>query len=651
MAKKQHKQHPQGRPQHTGKVAERGNAAVSGSGATFGAEKWVALGLALLAFALYANTLGHGFVLDDPLAITKNSVVSKGAGAMPQLLFQHYRMGTEGANASALLYRPLSLMCFALEWSIAPGKPGIGHFMNVLWYALGVGLLYLALRRMAFRFHWLWAAGAALLFAAHPVHTEVVANIKSRDEILAWFFGVAALYHWAGHLGGKGGGRALIWAGGCYFLSLLSKESAVTMLPVFPLVAWTFFGRGAGQSLRQSAWALGPVLLFFLFRTIAFSRATDAGTAIDVMDNPLVAASGFGERSATAFAVLWHYLQLLFFPQPLLSDYSFRHFPLCNWGDPKALAGLVAYATLGAYSIWGMLRRQALAFCVAAFLCAISLYSQLAVVIGTLLGERLLFMPSLWFCLGLVLVLFQLAKLPLHQPEAPSSFGPKTALGMGLVGVFALFFAFKTIQRNPDWRSNLTLFSADSPKAPNSVRLRNGLAEEMYLAAVLPTATAEQRAGFLKVTEENALAAVAIRPNPNSFINLGNVAFVGQNHAQAEQHYLKALELAPNMTVAKRNLAQTYANWGRMEGQKNNNLARCAELYEKAIQFGENNVAVWQDLGTAYGMLGNTAKAIEWFEKTTQADPKNKQAWMNLSIAYRQIGDFAKADACLQRAQ
>jgi len=191
-------------------------------------------------FFFFFNTQFHQYVFYDPLAIGKIDLLKKFFFFFPELFVQHYRAGTEGAGASALLYRPLSLVTFAVEWSIAPGSPFLGHLMNVLWYALTVALLFFSLQRLLAGRHWLLAAGAALLFAAHPLHTEVVANIKSRDEILNLFFGTLALYAWARWLE-RPAFRWLAAALGSYFLALLSKESAVVLLPVFPLAGWFFF--------------------------------------------------------------------------------------------------------------------------------------------------------------------------------------------------------------------------------------------------------------------------------------------------------------------------------------------------------------------------------------------------------------------------
>ncbi len=611
--------------------------------------RWIGPALALLAFGLYVNTFGHQYALDDPLAITKNDLVRRGVSSIPELFFQHYRAGTEGANASALLYRPLSLVSFAIEWSVAPGQPWLGHVVNALWYALTVWLAFVVFRRLLRGYSLWWPVAAVLLFATHPIHTEAVANIKSRDELLCLFFCLGALYSWL-RAQEQPAGRWWAMALVSYLLGLLSKESAVAFWPVFPLAAWFFRHKTVRQSLFSSLPLLVPVVVFLALRAAVLGRVSST-FSISPMDNPIVEASDWGEHTATAFMALWTYLRLLVFPEPLLSDYSYRHLHVVNWSNGEAIAGLLAYAGLLALSVWGLWRRHAWAFASAAFLCSMALYSQLLVVIGTLLGERLLYTPSLWFCLGFSWLVGWLLGVrwtdEKNWPKVKSNL-PAWAV----LSVIALLFGWQTLRRNADWKDNLTLFRADVAKAPASVRLNNGAASELYQYLQGTDSLSEaEMASVLDEVERHSRAAIAVRPNPVSFLNLGNAAAARKQYEEAVRHYEEALRLAPNYGIIRLNLARTYATWGRVEGQQNNNLQRCAELLEKAIEYGTSEPEVLLDLGTAYGLMGNNEKAIHWFEQVVQRDAGNTTAWRNLALAYRAIGEHARAQYCEQKAE
>ncbi|MFN0016372.1 MAG: tetratricopeptide repeat protein [Saprospiraceae bacterium] len=611
---------------------------------------WVGLGLAALAFLLYANTLGHEYVLDDPLAIGKNELVKQGISGIPELLGHHYRAGTEGAGASALLYRPLSLITFAVEWSLAPDNPLIGHLMNALWYALTVTLLFAALRHLLPGRHWLLAAGACLLFSTHPLHTEVVANIKSRDEILNLFFGTAALYGWARWLA-RPSAKWMATALGCYFLALLSKESAVALLPVFPLAGWFFFQKTARQSAGNALLFAVPAVLFLLLRAAVLGQTADK-FEVSEMDNPIVAAAGLGQHTATGFMVLWKYFQLLLVPHPLLSDYSYRHLSVVGWTDWRALAGLVLYGGLAFFAIRGLVRRHPLSFCAAAFLCGVALYSQMPLVIGTLFGERLMYAPSVWFCLAAAWFVWKVTGFDPDQPVdgAVLPEAKKIGAGAGILLAVAVVFGLLTISRNADWRDNMTLFATDSAIAPNSVRLHNGMGSELYARYSFEKNLSEaEKADLLVQMIQHSEAANTIRPNPVSYLNLGNAAIAQKQYAKSIEQYEKALEQAPNYGIARINIGRTYLTWGREEGQKNN-VARAAELLGKALENGIDQADAYLDLGTAYGMMGQNEKAIPLFEKAISMDPRNPTAWRNLSVAYSAIGNTAKADECLRQA-
>ena len=650
MAKKNIKPTSTPRPARAPRPAEKQPALPRETGALN--FWWISAGFAALAFLLYANTLGHQYVLDDPLAIGGNEYVKQGFGGIPKLLGHHYRAGTEGANASALLYRPLSLITFAAEWSLAPGSASFGHFMNVTWYALTAALLFAALRHAFHGYHWLWAAAATLLFTVHPLHTEVVANIKSRDEILNVFFSLAALYAWARWLE-QPAPRWLMTALGAYFLALLSKESAVTFLPVFPLVGWYFFGKNVRESAGHALLFAAPVALFLLLRAGVLAQTAD-NFVVSEMDNPIVEARGFGERAATSFMVLWKYLQLLVFPHSLLSDYSYRHLSVVGWGNWQALAGLAAYGGLIVLAVRGLPRRQVAAFSAAAFLCAAVLYSQLFLVIGTLFGERLMYMPSLWFCTGAALLVWRLSGFNLKPDLLTTDLPPvqKVLPSMALLAVAVIFFALATVSRNPDWKTNIALFTADSAKAPNSVRLHNGIGSELYGQFTNDkNLTAAQKEELLKTIEQHARAAIAIKPNPVSYLNLGNAAIARNQYAAAISQYEEALRLAPQYGIARINIGRTYQGWGREEGKINHNLPRAAELFEKAMEYGMKDAATYLDLGTAYGMMGQNEKAIVQFEQAAALEPENKTVWRNLSIAYRAVGNVAKAEEYAARAK
>ena len=154
--------------------------------------KWIVFAFALL---LYANTLDLKYALDDSLMITDNNFTKKGASGIKDILTNDAFVGFLGKNnlLPGGRYRPLPQVMFAIEKEFFGFNPFVGHLINILLYAFTCMLLFIILNRLFINYKTTnWYLGipftATMLFTAHPLHTEAVANIKGRDEILCLFF-------------------------------------------------------------------------------------------------------------------------------------------------------------------------------------------------------------------------------------------------------------------------------------------------------------------------------------------------------------------------------------------------------------------------------------------------------------------------------
>ena len=153
-------------------------------------------------FILYGNTLTHDYALDDAIVITKNEFTKQGIKGIPDILQNDSFTGFFGEEKNLVTggrYRPLSVITFSLEYELFGLNPFVGHLVNVLLYSvLGILLFGFMLKIGTARFGKketavLLALLSSLFFIAHPLHTEVVANLKGRDEILALTFGLGSM--------------------------------------------------------------------------------------------------------------------------------------------------------------------------------------------------------------------------------------------------------------------------------------------------------------------------------------------------------------------------------------------------------------------------------------------------------------------------
>lgn len=583
------------------------------------------LGLFLVAFLIYANTLGHGFVLDDPLSLELNKNVTAGLSGIGDIISGGYRENNFGGQ----LYRPVSLVQFAIEWELSPNNPFIHHLFNVLWFAMSVCLVFWVIKKWFPNSSVLIPLCTALLFAVHPIHTEVVANIKSRDEIMSLFFMLLALLSWDRYMvKGK-----LIWLISTiiiYFTALISKETAITMFPVFGLAAWYIYNRTLLQSTTKGLVFFIPVILLLVIRQTIFGDAPSV--PVDIMDNPIVGSESFSIRLATASVILLNYLKLLFVPYPLSSDYSFSVIPLAGFADIKVYLSMILHLALLTFAIINIKKRKFLSFSIFAYLMALSLFSQIVIVIGTMFAERLVYLASFWWSAGIIYLISRWLKA-----SGDSIINNKPFVTF--IGSILVVFSFLTIQRNQVWKDNLTLFTSDVATYPQSVRLNNGAAESMIKSIDLVNSE-EEKADILAKAEAYCMQIMKIKPVATAYLTLGNIRLRQKKYEEAIKYYDQVNDLE---SIVKVNTALAYRELGRIAGEKEQNILKSQDMLSKSMKLNANDAETWFLMGVSYGVSGSHQLAAEHFEKAYTINPTSEYA-KNVVMAYKNLGNQAKVD-------
>jgi len=209
----------------------------------------------LIAFSVlvYSHTLFHDFVFDDDIVLVKNQHVINGTEGIAKIWSTNYLNGYQQFNDA--LYRPLSPTVFNMVHSIAGLNPHAFHLVNILVYALLVFIVYKLFNQLFPRKE-KYVFWGVLLFAVHPIHTEVVANIKSLDELLALLLGASASYYILLYKSGK---NTLVQVFILYVLALFSKESAISFLLIIPL--FYYFTEGKISYKKLGFLSLGLLTL------------------------------------------------------------------------------------------------------------------------------------------------------------------------------------------------------------------------------------------------------------------------------------------------------------------------------------------------------------------------------------------------------
>ena len=586
----------------------------------------------LSALLLYANAIGHDYALDDWMYTTGNASVSQGFSAFTDLWTKGSFPGLNGPNGSN--YRPLALFSFMVERQIFGLDPHIGHLINVLLFALSCVLIYVLLTRLFPALNRAFPLLMALLFVFHPVHVEAVANIKGRDDLLCLCFAIVSLLQIHRYV--RTLQAASYWSSVLAFAAcVLSKESGLTFLLVIPLTLYFFTKIEFARMVKLTIPYLAVALLFVVVFKSVLGSITIA--RLPVMDNALLAATSTSDMLATNFVLLGKYVRLLVVPYPLSWDYSYNQIPIVSFASVRAIAGLVLYLGLGAYAAVRARSKDVFAYAILFYLVTLSISSNLFVKIATTLAERLLYTPSLGFCIAVPLLI---AKLLAIDPEAGTV--RKSRWLYGTVGTVLLAFGIILVTRNEAWANNMTLFSAGVITSPNSARAQAALGNELKNEASRTTDPAT-RAGLFKQALARYETAVTIyAEDPDTWFTQADIYRQTGDSDKAVRMYEKALALDPRYVRAIDGLGLTYHSKGDFQN--------AIKAYTRSLTLRPDNPPVRANLANVYDAVGATyfnagdfGKALSSFTEASTYAPDSARIMTNIGSVYVNTGNLPRA--------
>ncbi|MCK6648068.1 MAG: tetratricopeptide repeat protein [Bacteroidia bacterium] len=597
---------------------------------SFDSFKLQALILIFIGFFIYGNSFKNEYALDDGIVIIKNEYVQQGLRGVPKIFKtdsydSFYKQMNAKQQLSGGRYRPLSVVTFALEEQFfgngdkeSPSETVtmVRHMLNVTFYILSVIILLQFLRTYIFKENTIIPFLTCLIFLIHPLHTEVVANIKSRDEILSFLFIILTFMKALQYQEVKQT-KYLVWSLVFYFFALLSKEYAITLLLLLPLLFYVLLKDTFVGSIKKTIPFIAVAVVYLLIRfSIVGVGSTQENT--DVLNNPYMFASS-SEKLATKIEVLNHYLKLMFYPYPLSSDYSYSTIPYTNFADPKVWFSIGFTLLLIFLTFYFFKKRHILSFALAFYLLHLFMISNLVMDIGATMGERLVYHSSFGFALVIAMLFYWFIK----KLNAKSQ---QTALIIfGLL--ITLPCASIVMERNDAWTNDKKLFTTDAWTVPNSA-LVNGNAGKAYVDLSEMDANKSMEKELLGKALLHLHRSVKIHDKyVNGYLNLGVVYFKLKNYEKAEEYWHIAQEIYPNNPFLKRNfgvLATTYFNDAMKVGSKD--VSKAIKGLEKACELDPGNVEYWYNLGGASFTIKDYEKAKQAWTRTLQLKPDHLQA-------------------------
>lgn len=473
----------------------------------------------MLAVLLYLPTVGFDFVYDDVLQITLNPQVNGGSERGFGALFSE---PTPPGN----LYRPLATASYRITFMLGGGAAWIFHLVNVLLYGACAALVYALYQRYLTTGA---AFIAALLFVIHPLHVEVVANSIGRAELLAALGGLGGFLL----LTGSGGIRRSALGAALVFGGALAKESTLT---AYPLALGLVLLRGRAE--RRYGYAVTLFLLCGTFALIYVAlRARALGGALTLtsdgvawVENPVFHLEFF-ERLIPCLKVLGDYVALLLVPVRLSADYSavvgeFHHEVYSPVGALR-IGLFLLYVGL----VWHF-RRERWGFLGWWFLGAFLLTANLVVPIGTIMGERLAFLPSVGF-IGFMVGM---------AAHFRNRFSP-VLVRFSVAGV-VLFFSVRTLVRIPVWQTQERLLSQTVLDQPRSPKALYNYGVELFV-----------RQRDLAGAERIFLAVLSLVPDHLLSLQcLADIALQRGDAVNLERWYRRILELRPGEPLIEEQL-------------------------------------------------------------------------------------------------
>lgn len=576
--------------------------------------------LIVLTFIFYHNTIFNHFSMDDYHINTSNDQTIKGFAGIPEIFSTLYAE----ESGMAYGYRPMVRTSFAIEYQFTSGlssNPYISHFINLLLYIIAVLLLYKVLRRLLLNYNIWFPFLITLLFMAHPTHTEVVASLKNRDVLLNFIFTFIAIWHFVKWTDTSKIKHIIIGAIS-YIFALLSKETAIAQLAVFPLVLY-FFTKIKPKQLGILTSILVSVLALVLISKLMF--LPEISREMKLWENPLIANDSFITLISTGLFTMWFYIKLLFLPYPLLYYYGYNMLPLVGWDNPFVIISLIINLAMLVYAIIKLKEKHILSFAILYFFINMSMYANIVAPVPGIVADRFVFFATISVSILVIWLLFKIFKIPVLIIK--SNTNNKRIIWVSILVLLIIIpFGYYTNIRNTQWRTQYSLYKADMPHLWNSVQANNLYAHEI----------------MLRVNNELAKPV-----NPYKFI-------IGMVNS-AEKHYKQAVHLDSTQSSALNNLGIIYSkihgNQAKIRTKsytKQNKLDK-AELekqnakkyfnisnnyFRKAIYHDPESGSAYFNFAHSFELQNKYDSSIVYFKKAIIADGGELVSMSRLANAY-----------------
>ncbi|MEI6455922.1 MAG: tetratricopeptide repeat protein [bacterium] len=540
------------------------------------ANRYFILFIFIASCLLYGNTILNDLSVGDQY-FTRDAVVKQGMKAIPLIFSSRSSWDSGQTGVPGSVYEPVTKLTFALEYEFFGDRPGMSHAFNLVIYFFLSALLFFLLKRILNRYNILFPFLITMLFMVHPVHTEVVASLKNRGEMLAFLCGCGALWYLTDYAETRSF-RFLFFALLLFFTGALCKGSIFFFILIFPFILHFHSGMPLRKSAPAFLLSLAVVVSATFLPRIIIPGMTVAGTWAD---NPLFIDHNFWIRIGTSFMALLFYLKILVYPVHLVYYYGYDMIQIVSMLNLWVLFSMLLHAILLFYAIRKFREKHILSLAILWYLLAIVPFSNLFFPVRGIVSESFVFTASAGFCIAVVYVIFTLFRT---DPRTLTIETDARIEILSLLIIITIPSTLMTISRNTNWKNQETLYKADMDELAYSANANLG-----YAGFLLQKAYASPEYRKRGRVDENCKHEIisrlrrSLRIYPKNINALNEIAKVYLEVAGQPDSSLiflgKATELDPLNEEALLNLGKTYLYLG--DYRKAAYYARMAEAVKK----------------------------------------------------------------------
>ncbi len=530
-----------------------------------------------LSLIIYGNTLTADFIWDDH-HLVQNNVLIRNGSFIPVIFSKDIGAGV---GTQFGFYRPVQTLTYLIDYSLWTRDPSGYHFTNILLHALVAWAVYLLM--MELFGDPLLARLTGILFAVHPIHTEAVAYIAGRADLLAALF---VLWSFLFYIKFFNEHKRIFYLGSClsYLLALLSRENAL-ILPLL-LASWHFvLKKNIDPAVKKNSISPSrfpvPCFVAFILITIFYLvlrlLVLKEGVASWNPHRPLLV-----QRLPGFFAAVTNYARLLLAPMDQHMEYGQQLFSWNNlhvWGGIVITIGLI----VGVWRAQG--KEDLIRFSILWFILTLLPHANIFFPINAYMAEHWLYLPSIGFFVVVAHALIELRKNHTWQNIA-----------RWMTAVLVILFSALTIIQNRYWQDEIAFCERTLQYNPGSWKICNALGE------------AYRQRGRIDDAEKMFRRSLTFNvKNPGTYTDLGVIEGMKKNYPEAIHLFTQSISLDPNYATAYYNLAKVYCEL--------KDTQRAIALLTKAIALNPYSCNTHHLLAEAYVLDQKFPLAVQHYEK------------------------------------